>query len=308
MATYLKDAAALETLKALVREADVVIQNMRPGLVEHYGIDAATLRRDHPALIYFNLGAFGDVGPLSDRPGYDPLIQAFGGIMNITGEPDRPPVRVGPSIIDIGSALWGVIGILAALVRKRETGEGCTVDGSLFETALAWMTIPIATALASGKEPGRTGSEAVIQVPSKAFAADDGYVVIAAGSDNLFRRLCLLLGKPEWSDDPRFRTNPDRVANRDVLNPMIEAIIGTAGSQYWANKLGEGGVPCAATQTVSEVIAHPQTQALGMLDRSPDGAMAFVNLPLKFDGERPQVRCGPPTLGAQNALLDAVKN
>jgi crotonobetainyl-CoA:carnitine CoA-transferase CaiB-like acyl-CoA transferase len=303
----LKDPQERELLKALIGEADVVIQNMRPGLVEQYGIDSASLRREHPSLIYFNLGAFGDVGPLNQRPGYDPLMQAFGGIMNITGEPDRPPVRVGPSIIDIGSALWGVIGILAALVRRRETGEGCTIDGSLFETALSWMTIPIASALASGKEPGRTGSEAVIQVPSKAFAAADGYVVIAAGNDNLFRRLCLTLGKAEWADDPRFLTNPDRVANRAILNPLIEAVIGTAGSQHWANRLGEAGVPCAATQTVSEVIAHPQTKALEMLAVQPDGAMAFVNLPIKFDGERPKIRCGPPELGAQNAILEAVK-
>jgi crotonobetainyl-CoA:carnitine CoA-transferase CaiB-like acyl-CoA transferase len=300
-----KDPGAVDRLKALIGGADVLIQNMRPGLVEQYGIDAATLRQAHPALIYFNLGSFGDVGPLRERPGYDPLMQAFAGIMNITGEPGRAPVRVGPSIIDIGSGLWGVIGILAALVRRRETGEGCTVDGSLFETALAWMTVPIASALASGREPGRLGSETAMLAPYKAFEAADGYVVIAAGNDNLFGRLSRLLGRPEWAQDPRFRTNPDRVANRDVLNALVEAIIATASAEHWVSRLSEVGVPCAATQTVSEVIAHPQTQALGMLERTADGAMAFVNLPLKFDGERPQIRRGPPELGAHNAMLGA---
>src|SRR5690606_31755749 len=132
---------------------------------EKFGLDAETLRRENPALVYCNLGAFGSVGPLRDRPGYDPLMQAFAGIMSVTGEPGRPPVRVGPSIIDMGAALWCVVGILAALLRRRETGEGCTIDASLYEAALAWMTVPIANNLASGREPGRSGSETPMLAP-----------------------------------------------------------------------------------------------------------------------------------------------
>jgi crotonobetainyl-CoA:carnitine CoA-transferase CaiB-like acyl-CoA transferase len=225
--------------------------------------------------------------------------------MDTTGEPGRPPVRVGPSIIDFGSGLWGVIGILAALVRRRDTGDGCTINGSLYETALSWMTLSIAGLFASGKEPGRSGSEAPIQVPSKAFETADGYVVIAAGNDNLFRKLCVTLGAPDWPADPRFTTNADRIANRKILNTMIESITQTAISDHWVESLNAAGVPCAPTQSVSKVVAHAQTKALDILSLTADGAMGFVRLPLKFDGHRPRIRKGPPALGAHNHLLQS---
>jgi crotonobetainyl-CoA:carnitine CoA-transferase CaiB-like acyl-CoA transferase len=299
----LKDPHALGRLRALAGGADVVIQNMRPGLVAQYGVDAESLRKDNRRLIYFNLGAFGDAGPLRDRPGYDPLMQAFAGIMNVTGEPDGAPVRVGFSVVDLGSGMWGVIGILAALHRRALTGEGCTIDGSLFETALSWMTIPIAGALASGEEPKRWGSDSPMLAPYKAYATLDGHVMIAAGNDNLFRKLCAALAKPQWAEDPRFRVNADRLAHRDLLNDSIEAIVRQATSDHWVEKLSAVGVPCAPTQPVLKVLVHPQTQALGILSPTPDGQMNLVRLPLRFDGERPVIRTGPPALGAHNELL-----
>jgi len=279
---------------------------MRPGSVSQYGLDADTLRQKNRKLIYFNLGAFGDRGPLRDRPGYDPLMQAFAGIMNVTGEPDGPPVRVGPSIVDIGSGMWGVIGILAALHRRAQTGEGCTIDGSLYETALAWMTIPIAGALASGSEPKRWGSDSPMLAPYKAYATIDGHVMIAAGNDNLFRKLCTVLGKPEWADDARFRVNADRLANRDLLNNNIAAVVRDFTCDHWVTKLNAVGVPCAPTQTVLTVISHPQTQAVEMISPTPDGRMKLVRLPLRFNGERPAIRSGPPALGAQNEELGKI--
>jgi crotonobetainyl-CoA:carnitine CoA-transferase CaiB-like acyl-CoA transferase len=302
----LKDPEELLKLQALAKRADIVIQNMRPGLVASYGLDADTLRKENRGLIYFNLGAFGDRGPLRDRPGYDPLMQAFAGIMNVTGEPDGPPVRVGPSIVDLGSGMWGVIGILAALHRRTLTGEGCTIDGSLYETALAWMTIPIAGALASGSEPKRWGSDSPMLAPYKAYATRDGHVMIAAGNDNLFRKLCNTLGKSEWADDARFRVNADRLANRDLLNKSIAAVVCDFTSDHWVEKLNAVGVPCAPTQTVLTVVSHPQTQAVEMLTPTPDGRMNLVRLPLRFDGQRPAIRSGPPGLGAQNELLPEI--
>jgi crotonobetainyl-CoA:carnitine CoA-transferase CaiB-like acyl-CoA transferase len=302
----LKDPNALGSLRALALGADVVIQNMRPGLVGQYGLDAASLRQENRRLIYFNLGAFGDVGPLRDRPGYDPLMQAFAGIMSITGEPGGAPVRAGPSIVDIGSGMWGVIGILAALHRRALTGEGCTIDGSLYETALAWMTIPVAGALASGVEPKRWGSDSAMLAPYKAYASSDGFVMIAAGNDNLFRKLCAALERPEWANDPRFRINSDRLANRDCLNESIEAIVRKCTADHWVEKLNAVGVPCAPIQPVSKVITHPQTQALGILAPTPDGTMSLVSLPLRFDGRRPVIRSGPPALGAHNDSLAAM--
>lgn len=298
VAIDMKNPAEQKRLRGLMAQADVVLQNMRPGMVERFGLDAETLRRENPALVYCNLGAFGSVGPLRDRPGYDPLMQAFAGIMSVTGEPERPPVRVGPSIIDMGAGLWCVIGILAALLRRRETGEGCTIDASLYETALAWMTVPIANSLASGREPGRSGSETPMLAPYKAYKAQDRYIIVAAGNDNLFRRLCATLGRPEWAEDPRFRTNPDRVTNRVALNGLLDEVIGTAPAAHWVEKLDEAGVPCAPLQSVSEVLNHPQTKALGMVTPTPDGAMQLVAMPLRFDGKRPPVRRAPPALGA----------
>jgi crotonobetainyl-CoA:carnitine CoA-transferase CaiB-like acyl-CoA transferase len=297
----LKDGEECARLRELiVAEADIVIQNMRPGLVERFGIDAR-LRERNPRLIYCNLGAFGSTGPLSDRPGYDPLMQAFGGIMSVTGEEERPPVRVGPSIVDIGAGLWSVIGILAALERRHRTGEGCTVDTSLFETSLSWMTVPVALQMASGRDPGRSGSEAAMIVPYKAYRAADRFIIIAAGNDALFKRLCDVVGRPEWAADPRFASNGSRVKHREALNGMLEALVATRDASHWLEKLDAAGVPAAPLQKVSEVLAHPQTRALDMVRPVGDGAMSLMSLPLRFDGERLPFRTAPPALGADNA-------
>jgi len=299
----LSDPSEAASLKAfIVAEADVVIQNMRPGIVDRFGI-GESLRKDSPSLIYCNLSAFGSSGPLRDKPGYDPLMQAFGGIMSVTGEADRPPVRVGPSIVDMGAALWSVIGILSALHRRKETGTGCTVDTSLFETSLAWMTIPIAIQMASGIDPGRTGSEAAMIAPYKAYRASDRYLVIAAGNDGLFRRMSEAMGRPEWADDRRFFDNAARVANREALNALIDDVVGGQPASHWLAVLDELGVPAAPLHTVSEVLSHPQTRALEMVSPVGDQGLEVVSLPLRFDGERLPVRSAPPALGADQGLL-----
>lgn len=287
----------------IVKEADAVVQNMRPGLVSKIGLDSEALRSRNPALIYCNLGAFGEVGPMKNSTGYDPLVQAFSGIMSVTGEEGRPPVRVGPSIIDMGAGMWCAIGILAALNRRNQTGYGCTVDNSLFETALSWMTIPFANTLASGKSPGRTGSETPMLVPYKAFHASDRYIVIAAGNDNLFRKLCNVLGENGWAEDARFSTNASRVQNRDQLNKLIQRTISTAPAKYWVGKLEAVGVPCALMQNVEEVLSHPQTDALGMLVQPNESELRLIGLPLRFDGKRPEVTSAPPALGEHSSIL-----
>ena len=301
VAVDLKDATQRKRLRDfIIRDADVVLQNLRPGLVTRFGLDH-TLIDDKPTLIYCNLGSFGDRGPLCEQPGYDPLMQAFSGIMSITGEPERPPVRVGPSIIDMGAGMWCAIGILAALTQRTKTGRGCSVDTSLFETALAWMTIPAAITIASGSEPGRMGTETSILAPYKAFKASDKYLIIAAGNDNLFRRLGEVLGHEEWADDPRFRANSDRVANRVMLNDLIDQIIITATCDEWVERLCAVGVPCAPLQTTKEVLAHPQTIALDMLRGLPDVDLTLMSVPLRFNGERLPFSSRPPTLGEDTA-------
>ena len=300
----LKDRAERDRLRRLIVErADVVVSNLRPGSAADFGLDGDTLRRAKPALIYCNIGAFGAKGPLNNRPGYDPLMQAFGGLMSVTGEPAQRPVRVGTSIIDMAAGMWAVIGVLAALLAQRDAGRGSTVDTSLYETALGWMCYHAANFQASGELPRQQGSGAAMIVPYRGYASKDGFIVIAAGNDKLFASLARVLGHPEWIDDPRFRSNPDRVRNQNVLYRWIEELIPGRTNREWAAILDEAGVPNAPMQTIAEVLDHPQTKALGMLQASPQGDITLFGLPLSFDGVRPAFRRPPPVLGAHTGEI-----
>ncbi|HKN08869.1 MAG TPA: CoA transferase [Pseudomonadota bacterium] len=295
----LKETAERERLRRLIVErADVVVSNLRPGSAAEFGLDADALRRIKPALVYCNIGAFGASGPLKDRPGYDPLMQAFGGLMSVTGEPAQRPVRVGTSIIDMAAGMWSVIGVLAALLQRGPSGKGSSIDTSLYETALGWMCYHAANFQASGELPRRQGSGAAMIVPYRAYASKDGFIVIAAGNDKLFASLARVLGHLEWIDDPRFRTNPDRVQNQDVLYRWIGDIILARTNREWATILDQAGVPNAPMQTIAEVLDHPQTKALGMLQHSPQADITLFGLPVSFDGVRPPFRRAPPALGA----------
>jgi crotonobetainyl-CoA:carnitine CoA-transferase CaiB-like acyl-CoA transferase len=294
----LRDPQQLVLLKRLIHErADVVLQNLRPGQVDTLGLDGVTLMADKPGLIYCNLGAFGRVGPFKDRPGYDPLMQAFSGMMSTTGEPGRPPVRVGPSIVDLGTGMWAVIGALTLLHQRRDTGKGGIVDVSLFETAATWVSLLSANYLASGEQPPKQGSGANGIVPYRAYATADGDLVVAAGSDGLFRRLAQVLGHPEWAEDPRFASNPQRVENQGILYPLIEVEMYQRSSSEWITLLEAAGIPCAPVQTIAQMLAHEQTKALGLLQEVPDSSMKLIGLPLSFGGLRPAIRSRPPRLG-----------
>jgi crotonobetainyl-CoA:carnitine CoA-transferase CaiB-like acyl-CoA transferase len=294
----LKNKTEQDSLRRLIVErADVVIQNLRPGSAEEFGVDAQSLRALKPNLIYCTIGAFGAKGPLKDRPGYDPLMQAFAGMMSVTGEPDQRPVRVGTSIIDMAAGMWSVIGVISALLQRQNGGQGATVDTSLYETALAWMCYHAANFQASGELPRRQGSGAAMIVPYRGYATKDGFIVIAAGNDKLFASLAKVLGHPEWIGDPRFLTNPDRVNNQGVLYCWIEEIVRERTSREWQEILDAAAVPNAPMQTIAEVIDHPQTKALKMLQPSPDGEITLFGLPISFDGVRPTFRKSPPVLG-----------
>lgn len=285
----------------ICERADVVLQNLRPGQVEELGLDGDTLRKRKPSLIYCNMGAFGRVGPLKDRPGYDPLMQAFGGVMSTTGERGRPSVRVGASIIDMGTGMWAVIGILAALRERAASGKGAVVDVSLFETSSSWVSMLASQYLASGESPQKQGSGAAGIVPYKAYATRDGELVVAAGSDGLFRKLAAVVGRPEWSGDPRFIDNPARVRNQEQLYGLLDAIMLTADTANWVVRLEAAGIPCSPVQSIAEMVNHPQTAALGLVQDVPETAMRFVGLPLSFDGQRPRPASRPPALGEHTA-------
>ncbi|MFZ4710440.1 MAG: CaiB/BaiF CoA transferase family protein, partial [Zwartia sp.] len=261
-----------------------------------------------PRLIYCSLGAFGREGPLKARPGYDPLMQAFGGIMSTTGEPGRPAVRVGASIVDMGTGMWGIIGILTALYERQVSGVGRIVDVSLFETATCWVSLLASQYLASGQLAGKQGSGAPGIVPYKGYLTSDGEIVIAAGSDGLFRSLAKVLGRPEWLDDVRFVDNPARVNHQAELYGMIEAIVSTQTTAHWTALLEAAGVPCAPVNDLAQMLAHPQTEALGLVQDVPGTGMRFLGLPISFDGIRPKPLAPPPKLGEHTELFLKRKN
>jgi len=297
-----KDQAQLDRLVTLIGRADVVVQNLRPGLAERLGIGAEAMLAANPRLIYCDSGAFGRTGPLANRPGYDPLMQAFGGIMSVTGHEDTDPVRVGTSLIDMGTGMWAVIGVLAALRRRDATGEGGRIDVSLYETALGWMTYHVSNFMASGRDPRRPGTRSPGMAVYQAFACGDGHLIIAAPSDRLFAKVAGVLGHPEWPTEPRFASNERRFENLEELVGLIEAVTATQPRAHWQAALDAAGVPSAPLQSVSEVVAHPQTKALGIVETTPDG-WELVGLPLSFDRMRPAQRSGPPVLGADTEAV-----
>jgi crotonobetainyl-CoA:carnitine CoA-transferase CaiB-like acyl-CoA transferase len=279
-----------DVLLRLVDSADVFLQSLRPGTAVRLGFGPAELRRRNPRLVYCDIGAFGRAGPLSERPGYDPLLQAFGGIMSVTGEPDRPGVRVGASIIDQGTGMWAALGILAALYA----GGGHTVDVSLFETAVGLLPYQLAANLASGDVPGRHGSAFPLIAPYQVFHTRDGDLMIAAGNDGLFARMCGALDLPQLAADPRFSTNPERVMRRHELAEVIQERLGNELLSEVLARLEEAGVPAAPVNDVGRVARHEQTAALGLIQSMPEPTVA---LPLSIDGVRVAHRRQPPRLG-----------
>jgi crotonobetainyl-CoA:carnitine CoA-transferase CaiB-like acyl-CoA transferase len=285
-----------DVLLRLVDSADVFLQSLRPGTAARLGFGPEELRARKPELVYCDIGAFGRAGPLRDRPGYDPLMQAFGGIISVTGEPDRPGVRVGTSIVDQGTGLWAALGILAALLA----GGGHTVDVSLFETVVGLLPYQVGSYLAGGGVPGRHGTAFPLIAPYQVFGTLDGDVMIAAGNDGLFARLCAALGLDRLASDPRFATNPARVERRSELAKVIGERIAGERTADLLERLEEAGVPAAPVNDVGQVADHEQTAALGLLQRLPQPTVA---LPLSLDGERIMHRSPPPRLGANTAEI-----
>jgi crotonobetainyl-CoA:carnitine CoA-transferase CaiB-like acyl-CoA transferase len=293
------DVSALRRL--ILRDADGVIQNLRPGILDKFGLTAEALRAEKPSLIWCDIGAFGATGPLASKPGYDPLAQAATGIMSVTGEGDRPPVRVGVSLIDMGAGMWTVIGLLACLIARSDNGRGAQVATSLYETGLAWMTVPLAGYECAGDVRRPYGSGTAEIVPYQAFKARDGWLMIAAGNDALFRRLCLALGLDELVAMPQYASNAARVVNRHSLIARIAVAVGDRHLADLGRLLDAAGVPNAALLAIDQVASHPQTEALGMLAPAEPGGPRLVGLPLSFDGARPRAEGGPPGLGEDDA-------
>ncbi|MFF1737630.1 CaiB/BaiF CoA transferase family protein [Streptomyces sp. NPDC058247] len=303
----IKDRDQLATLHRLIAErADVFIHNLRPGSSAQYGLDADSLRVTKPELICCEIGAFGHEGPLNTLPGYDPLMQAFSGIMSVTGEEEGAPVRAGVSIVDFGSGMWAVIGILAALHRRNTKHCGATVNGSLLETAIAWMSVGIAGYNTDGAPGERHGSGVAFIVPHRAYPTADGDLVVSCANDALFARLCEALERPEWATDDRFATNAGRLRNRSEIDRLIGERLAKESRTYWQQRLQASGIPVAPIQTTAEILAHEQTRALGIIGKPSDDEIGVVGLPLSFDGKRPPPLPAARDIGADNDKIDEV--
>ncbi len=284
-----------EAVLRLVDRADVFIQSLRPGLADELGLGAEALRERNPRLVHCTISSYGREGPKRMLPGYDPLLQAAAGLISVTGEPGREGVRIGVSLIDHATGMYAALAIVSAL----HAGGGATLDVSLWETALSFVSYHLIGTLETGKVPSGQGTAFHAIAPYQVFPCPDGGLMITAANDGLFRRLVAALGAPELADDPRFATNPDRVANREALGEAIAAQLGKETRASWLERLNAAGVPAAPVQDIGEVAADPQLEAIGILQRQ--GGITTLGPAFSVDGERPQYASPPPPLGAHTA-------
>ena len=295
----LKSAQDRATLDEMLDECDVFLTNFLPDRLEALHLTPAKLMQRRPALIYGNLSSYGAEGPYASTPGYDGTVQARTGIMHLTGEVDGPPVRAGVSILDIGSGMWLAIGILAALVKRNETGVGSLVETSLFETGALFVSYHLLANELHGKPSVRSGSGHPTFGPYGLFSSKDGTLCIGVGNDNIFSKLCDLIGRTDLIHDPRFVTNSDRVAHSKVLKEEIEKALSREPAIYWAEKLGSGGVPADRVALPEDLHNDAQAKAMGVLLPYPDETTKVTELPglpIRFDGVRPPIRGAAPHL------------
>ncbi len=297
------DASVGQVRDFIVEHADIVLQNLKPGTLDRRRLGAADLMALDPSLIVCNLGAFGSVGPLKNKPGYDPLVQAYSGMMSIVGHDDDAPSRVPVSINDMGTGMWAAIGVMAALRQRAETGRGQVVDVSLYETALAWMTVPLSDCMAGGEQPARLGSGSPNIVPYQVFRCADDEILVAAGNDNLYQRLCRVMDLPALASDPRFVTNGQRVANRKALIAPLEVRFRELPAKEWLLRLEAVDIPCGPLQSVRAVVDDAQSRSLDIFRQTPDRKVTTVALPVSFGGVRPPLPGNTPAFGEHDHLL-----
>ena len=303
-----------ELVRKLVSESDIVLENFKVGGLKRYGLDYESLNSINPRLIYCSITGFGQDGPYARRPGYDFLIQAMGGLMSITGQPDGSPgagpVKVGVAMTDIMTGLYATIGILAALNHRERTGEGQHVETSLLDVQVASLANQAMNFLTSGTVPRRMGNAHPNIVPYEAFPTADGDMVLTVGNDEQFARLCDVLEHSEWASDERFKTNRARVANRKELVPRIRQATVMRTTDEWVGALERAGVPCGPVNTIDKVFSDPQVLARGMkrqLSHPTLGIVPTVGNPLKFSLTPVEYRSAPPLLGEQSkGVLDSV--
>jgi crotonobetainyl-CoA:carnitine CoA-transferase CaiB-like acyl-CoA transferase len=303
----LKHPEGRAILRRLADQADVLIENFKVGTMDSLGLGYEQLRESNPGLIYCSITGYGQTGPYKDRPGYDTVIQAQGGLMSITGPTedgsDGQPFKVGVAIVDVSAGLFAVIGILAALHHRQRTGQGQAIDIALFDAQLGWLANVASNYLISGQPPQRYGNAHATIVPYQTFATADGHLMLAVGNDGQFRALCGVLGVDGLADDSCFATNPARVQNRETLVPLLADHFRQRPTHAWIERLLDVDIPCGPVDDVPTALSNPQAQARGMVQQVVDSAgdaISLVGPVIKMSGTPPAIASAPPHLGEQS--------
>ncbi len=311
IALNLKEPADRAIFDELLGTADVLVENFRPGTMEKLGYGWEDLHGRHPGLIYAACSGFGHSGPDSHRPAYDLVVQAMGGIMSLTGYPDSPPTRVGSSIGDIAAGMFTAIGVNAALYNRARTGDGVKIDVAMLDSQIALLENAIARYGATGEVPGPIGARHPSIAPFEAYATKESYVVVAAGNDTLFGKLCTVIERPELVENPLFATNDLRIEHVAALKDELETTFKSRTRDHWLALLEENGIPCGPINTVAEAIAQPQVEARRMVITTDDpvaGTILMAGNPVKVSGfDDPASRRASPELDADRAaVLDLI--
>jgi formyl-CoA transferase/CoA:oxalate CoA-transferase len=296
----LKDEKSRVVLDRLLENADVFIENFRPQALARLGLTYDSMRERFPRLVYCSITGYGPTGPMSERPAMDAIIQAFSGVMSVTGEPGRPPVRIGVAMADLGTAVYAAYGILAALFARTVTGRGQKVETSLMESSVALACFHNAMYWGSGKAPERLGSSHAAMAPLQAFQASDGYMLVMAGNQKQWHALCDLIGTPELKSDSRFTTNADRVRNRSELHDILGKILIKQTRAEWSQRFAGSDVLHTSINTIDETVKQPQVLHRDMVIERPHpvmGTMKFTGFPIKFSDTPAVFRRDPPAKG-----------
>ena len=296
----LKDPRGREILHHLVARADVLVENFRPGIMDRLGFGYEAVHERYPRLVYASISGFGQDGPYRERTAYDLILQGMGGLMGMTGEEGGPPVKVGVAITDICAGMFAAFAILAALRVRDRAGQGQWIDAGMLDGQLAWLTYQAGFYFATGENPRRLGSAHPSIVPYQAFRTADGYINVAVGSEAIWERFCAALGRADFAADPRFRTNPDRVAHREVLLPELEGIFAAQPTAHWQGVLDAAGVPNGPIYLLSELFADPQVQHRGLvveMEHPAAGRIRQTGIPVRLSVTPGSIRTPPPQLG-----------
>jgi len=304
-----------QLLRELASHCDVLVENFKVGQLARYGLDYATLSALNPRLVYCSITGFGQNGPYSDRAGYDFIIQGMGGFMSITGErddlPGGGPQKAGVAVSDLMTGMYATVAVLAAIMQREHTSRGQHIDMALYDTMVAMLANMNMNYLVSGRAPGRAGNAHQNIVPYQVFAAADGHVIVAVGNDSQYVKFCAVAGCPPLAADPRFAKNADRVRNRAVLVPLLEAVVREQPVAFWTQQLEAAGVPCGPINSIAQALADPQVVARGLridLPHLAAGSVPLVASPIVMDGRRAASDRPPPTLGehTREVLADLV--